>query len=81
LLDPDQLVRLSTYKTLELAFLFLEHEYESDPFSTSRGNFRTLYDEELAKLTSVGIRYDWNEDGTFSDPEVMTKSPRVLQRI
>jgi len=81
LLDPEQLIRLSVYKTLELAYLFLDHEYESDPFFKSRNTFKELYDEELIKIISIGVRYDWNNDGTFSDFEAVSRSPRLLQRI
>ena len=80
LLDASQLLRLSVYKTLELAYLVLDHEYESDPFFKNRGTFKELYDEELQKLIVSGVRYDWNKDGSFSSVESLTKSPRRLSR-
>ena len=81
LLDADQLLRLSVYKTLEIAYLTLDHEYESDPFFRHRNTFKELYDEELKKLIKSGIRYDWNKDGTFSSIESLTRSPRRVVRI
>jgi len=81
LLEPTQLKRLSIYKTLELAYLFLAHEYESDPFRIEVDTFKQRYNDELLSLLAVGVKYDWNEDATYSVSETQRRSPRLLRRI
>lgn len=81
MLDTTQLKRLSVYKTLELAYLYLEHNFESDPATKKTNRFAQLYSDEFQVLTSAGIGYDWNRSGALDYGENHSRGPRVLRRV
>jgi len=80
LLNADtQLVRLSCYKTLELAYLFLQKDtVEPDGFERQRSLFSALYMEELEHVLGLGIDYDWDGSGTIEYDEKKIRTRRTL---
>jgi hypothetical protein len=81
LLDTTQLTRLSCYKVLELAFLFIGHEYEADPSAKKSDMFAKLYNDEFDRVIDFGLQYDWDEDSSLDDYEDLRGSARTLTRI
>lgn len=85
--DPDRVLiddvkRLSCYKTLELAYLYLMNDApEPDGFERQRKIFRDLYNEELAITTASGITYDWDQDLLHDPEEKNIRVPRRLTRV
>ena len=66
----EQVKRVASYKTLELAYLFLMKDGpEEDGFEREHKMFRGLYKEEIANLLSVGVDYDWDEDDVIAEEE------------
>lgn len=84
--DPDKvetgfLTRLSSYKTLELAYTFLmKDSMEPDPFERQSDYFRKRYKEELDSVLSLGINYDWDDDDVISSSEKYQPRIRRLLR-
>ena len=81
ILIPNQLKRLSVYKVLELAYLYLEHQYESDPLMSKTNRFKQLYNDEFKAVTTKGLSYDWDASGEIGADESNQRSPRVLRRV
>jgi hypothetical protein len=80
-MDVSQVTRLSSYKTLELAYLSLMKDApEPDGFERECDLFRKRYNEELREVLSIGINYDWDEDDTISSDEKYQPSQRRLVR-
>jgi hypothetical protein len=79
--DASQLVRASSYKTLELAYLYLMKDSpEPDGFEREMELFRKLFDAEMRTVLGVGISYDWDESGTIEDDETYQPQTRRLYR-
>lgn len=84
--DPDNLedgalTRLSCYKALELIYMFLMNDHpEEDGFERQMKTFRQLYNEEFKEIMSLGINYDWDEDGVVASNEMYHKTRRRLYR-
>lgn len=84
--DPDgiqvsQLVRLSCYKTLELAYTYLTKDTpEADGFDRHRKLFAEKYAQEFNEVLAIGISYDWDADDDIDDEEVYFTSPRRLYK-
>ncbi|RLA18739.1 MAG: hypothetical protein DRQ62_13075, partial [Gammaproteobacteria bacterium] len=79
-IPDDQFVRLSVYKTLELAYLFLMQDAEEDPFRIKMRLFLEKYNAEFNKIIEDGIKYDWNSDGTGDDLANTVVNSRRLVR-
>lgn len=78
-----QLTRLATYKTLELAYIYLQKDKggpEGDPFERQAGNFRKLYTTELSEVLAAGLDYDWDASGDLAYTEKQTTVVRRLAR-
>jgi hypothetical protein len=81
LLDADQLVWLSCYKVLELAYQYLmKPGPDLDGFERQALYFAAKYDEELQALLSTGLTYDWDADDSFSEDERVVPQRRRLRR-
>lgn len=81
LVDATQLVRLSCYKTLELAYEYLMKDTpDSDGFERHRALYAKKYSQELAELLALGINYDWDADDEIDTDEKYVTSPRRLYR-
>lgn len=81
LLLPEELTRLSVYKTLELAYLYVMQDFIDENQKESKHElFKSAYKEELSIVLAGGISYDWNNDGSFDSDEVSVSSPRVIKR-
>ena len=79
-----QLQRLSSYKTLELAYEYImQASAEPSAFDNLRSLYATKYKEELADVLGAGLDYDWSEvsDDTQSVQEVATPTIRRLKRM
>ena len=82
LLNLDtQLKRLGSYKTLELAFLFLKKYSSEDAFEEERKVFRTMYQDELNEVLTSGFDYDWDEDDEIDVGENVIPQVRRLVRV
>ena len=81
LIDSDQLLRLSSYKTLELAYMFLMKDSpESDGFERHQKLFSKLYSQELKELLAIGISYDWDDSDEITSTEKYQPAPRRLYK-
>ncbi len=81
LLLPEQLLRLSVYKTLELAYLFLMQDFiDENPKESKWNMFRQLYDNEFKNVLSFGLSYDWDGKGTISQDTSLISKNRVIFR-
>lgn len=79
--DTSQLLRLSCYKTLELAYLYLMKDApEPDGFERQHEIFAKKYINELSEVLSLGINYDWDEDDEISSEEMYQSRQRRLVR-
>ena len=79
----SQLTRLATYKTLELAYTYLQKDKggpEGDPFERQAGNFRKLYTTELSEVLAYGLDYDWDASGDLDYTEQKMPVTRRLAR-
>lgn len=77
-----QLLRLSVYKTLELAYLFLAEDFSSDnPHMLKVKEFAKRYESELMSVLNSGIDYDWDGDGAINDDErsIDIEPPRLIR--
>ena len=80
-LDVTQLRRLSVFKALELAYLFLMKDaIEPDAFERQKGTFKGMYQEELKEVLTAGLDYDWDGSGDIADTEKSAPQLRRLQR-
>jgi len=77
----DQLTRLGTFKSLELAYMVLQKDSpEADAFERHAGSYRKLYGTELAEVLAQGLDYDWDDSGAIGDTEKRMPSMRRLKR-
>jgi len=77
LVDTDQLVRLSCYKVLELAYMFLMKDSpDSDGFERHVTLFSGLYSQELKEVLGIGINYDWDANDEIGTDEKYEPAPR-----
>lgn len=82
LTSATELTRLGTYKTLELAYIYLQKEAEdADPFERQAGNFRKMYTNELSEVLAAGLSYDWNQGGDLDYTEKSLPVTRRLVRV
>lgn len=82
LVEDNTFLRLSCYKALELAYLYLMKESpKEDPFEREMKLFRDLYNQELELVLSTGIGYDWDASGAVADTEKYQSFPRRLSRV
>lgn len=85
--DPDnvdisQVLRLSCYKTLELAYLYLMKDApDPDAFERQMKLFQKLYFNELDEVLAIGINYDWDEDNSIASDEKYDVPNRTLLRM
>ena len=80
--SATELTRLGTYKTLELAYIFLQKEAEdADPFERQAGNFRKMYTNELSEVLAAGLDYDWDQSGDLAYTEKKLPVTRRLARV
>ena len=81
LVDTDQLTRLSCYKVLEIAYMYLMKDMpESDGFERHEKLFAKKYSQELNDLLGIGINYDWDANDEISSEEKYETTPRRLYR-
>ena len=81
LIEPiEQLLRLSVFKTLELAYLFLTQDAIDDPYRIKMKLFSEKYAKELDYFISEGLTYDWDGDGNGDDPRNGYANARLLTR-
>lgn len=66
-----QLKRLSCYKTLELAYLYLMQDGEAvgEGYNAQRKLFADMYEREWKAVVDAGIDYDWDDDGSIDYTE------------
>jgi hypothetical protein len=80
-IDVDQILRLSCYKVLEIAYTYLMKDTpESDGFDRHRKFFKKEYSQELAEVLSIGISYDWDDDDEIDTDERYEVQPRRLYK-
>lgn len=81
LVDATQLVRLSSYKVLELAYIkIMKDTPEEDGFERHVGLFGGRYNQEFKDLLAIGINYDWDSSGDIASDEKYEYTPRRLYR-
>ena len=80
LTSTEQLTRLGSYKTLELAYLFLMKNRADDAFEKERDLFRKMYRDELEEVLITGVDYDWDEDDEIASSEKNQPQIRWLMR-
>jgi len=81
-LDASQLTRLSVYKVLEMAYLWLANvDKEPDGYFRLSEYFGDKYEEELRNLLALGLDYDWDLDDTIEAHERLTPQFRRLERM
>ncbi len=81
LLSATQVKRLSCFKTLELIYESLMKDTpEEDGFSRQMKHFHERFNDELQTLLSLGIEYDWDDDGTIEESERLKSQRRVQRR-
>jgi hypothetical protein len=79
--DETQLVRLSCYKILELAYLHLMKDTpEPDGFERQMKLFQGLYATEFNNVLASGINYDWDASDTIEWDEKLMPRQRRLKR-
>ena len=77
LVDSSQLLRLSCYKTLELAYTYLMKDGpDPDGFERNAKNFGKKYGQELKEVLGIGITYDWDADDEYDTEEKYEPAPR-----
>ena len=69
ILPQSQLKRLSTYKAIELIYMFMAQNSVDDPFVTKSKMFADRYKSELLSVIANGIAYDWSGDGSGESVE------------
>ena len=80
-IDVSQLLRLSCYKTLELAYTFLMKDGpDPDGFERNAKTFGKKYNEELKEVLSIGVTYDWDVDSEYDTEEKYETAPRRIYR-
>lgn len=76
-----QLKRLSCFKALELAYLYLMKDApEPDAFERQVGIFQKKYKEELKEVLASGLDYDWDDSGDLAYTEKLAPKIRRLQK-
>lgn len=81
ILNPERLVTLSVFKTLELIYEFLAKDIVDCPFAKERDYYAKRYREEFQRISNLGLDYDFNSDGTISEAEEdIAPSPRTQER-
>lgn len=76
-----QLKTLSSYKTLELAYLYLMKDApEPDAFERQHELFKKLFATELREVLATGIDYDWDENDELAAVEKIRPVQRRLKR-
>jgi len=82
LIDANQVKDLSSYKALELIYLYLMKDSpEADGFEREMKIFRDLYNQELEEVLATGVNYDWDGSGAIVDTEKYHHVPRRLVRV
>jgi hypothetical protein len=76
----EQLTRLGTYKSLELAYLHLMKNQVEDAFRTQMLLFQKLYARELEEVLLAGLDYDWDASGALASSETLAPRIRRLER-
>lgn len=79
--DNDQLLRVGSYKSLELAYMYLMKNRPDDAFDKLRITFRTLYKDELEEILISGVNYDFNDDDEIDPSERIQPQIRRLERV
>jgi hypothetical protein len=81
-LSAPQLKRVSVYKTLELAFLWLSNPRnpETDGYMQRSEHFGHRYEAEIRDLFALGISYDWDADDSVEVDERLRPQFRRLKR-
>jgi hypothetical protein len=78
----DDLQRAGTFKSLELAYLYIKKSGEADDaHSNLEKEFRKLYTEEIDAVLAVGIDYDWDGSGATDWTEQQIYSSRRQMRV
>jgi hypothetical protein len=80
-LSKTELVRLGSYKTLELAYMFLMKDHVDDAFEKQRKLFQSQYREELDAVLAAGLEYDFSADSTLTYDEKQMRKIRRLERV
>ena len=76
-----QLKRLSSFKALELAYLYLMKDApEPDAFERQMELFKKMYKDELKEVLASGLDYDWDESGDLAYTEKLAPKIRRLQK-
>lgn len=65
----DQLRDLSLFKVLELAYEYLAKDAMQDNFMELSDRYRKKYRDELKRVVTIGIHYDWDADFEIDDSE------------
>ena len=81
-IDVTQILRLSCYKVLQLAYMHLMKDSpEPDGFERQMMLFSKLYNQELEDLLAIGISYDWDDDDEIDTEEKYEPAPRRIYRV
>jgi hypothetical protein len=81
LVDSTQLVRLSCYKVLELAYTYLTKDSpEEDGFERHQKLFEKKYSQELKEVLAIGLNYDWDASDEIDVEEKYETSSRRIYR-
>ena len=77
-----QVIDLSVYKVLELAYEILAKDVAEDNFLLLSDRYKKKYQEELKRVIASGIDYDWDNDQAIDSDEIASPyRTRRLRRI
>jgi len=81
LVDISQILRLSCYKTLELAYIYLTQDSPTPGgFEREAESFAKRYNSELNEVLAIGLSYDWGDDSAVDTEEKYQIPIRRLKR-
>jgi hypothetical protein len=79
--DGLQVKRAACYKALELIYLYLSNDTpDPDGFMRQSDHFAKKYSDEIRTTLSLGIKYDWDDDGVVDEGEKYERGHWELTR-
>lgn len=80
--STKRLKRIAILKSLQLVYEYLSKDSKEDNYLVISDRYANQYREELDRIVSAGLDYDWDDDDTLEDTEKALKPRgRRLVRI